>query len=476
MNWRPLGLLSEGCCITDDLFNLVQRSESRKASSEPSWNELPLKKSTRLRQGPGLQTQFRYISDLAQNAHTSYPLLLFTLGTLGASAVPPPGRSGSPGGNGNVPVGQPVPPTTSSANWPTSAVSEWMIASYTSSLVASGVSESFWTTTATSAVQSAFSTTVSYSNGTTRSLPSCAASMNGSVPSSLGFNFSGTIRRYYVAAEEVEWDYAPTGWDNWLGVPFNDSIRAKNAGYLEYGTVWTKALYRGYTDATFTQRTEQPAWQGTQGPILRAEVGDVIEILFVNNLANHYATMHSMGLAYQKSSEGADYPDAEPRVNFKIPEEDAVPPVEPGVAPGGCVVYKWMATELAGPNEGELARLHSYHSYVSLYEDTNTGLIGPTIIYATGTMDRVMSEYREIPFFASHVFHMHGNSYTYLNNKQYATSINDGIGKTFIMDATGSGMWQVVCHVDKHLSRGMVVNYKVYSKNCPLDPLASYSS
>ncbi|KAG9765097.1 Cupredoxin, partial [Aureobasidium melanogenum] len=449
------------------------------------------------------------------------PLLLFTFGTLGASAVPPPppGRSGLPGGNVNVPIGQPVPTMTSSANWPTSAVSKWMTASYTSSLVAPGVSA------ATSAVQSAFSTTVSYSNGTTRSLPSCAASMNGSVPSSLGFNFSGTIRRYYVAAEEVEWDYAPTGWDNWLGVPFNDSIRAKNAGYLEYGTVWTKALYRGYTDATFTQRTEQPAWQGTQGPILRAEVGDVIEILFVNNLANHYATMHSMGLAYQKSSEGADYPDAEPRVNFKIPEEDAVPPVKPGVAPGGCVVYKWMATELAGPNEGELARLHSYHSYVSLYEDTNTGLIGPTIIYVTGTMDRVMSEYREIPFLfmiytestsfllgvnakrltelniarsehfpSAPAFHtINGYTfsnnpvfemclgdkvlyYTYLNNKQYATSINDGIGKTFIMDATGSGMWQVVCHVDKHLSRGMVVNYKVYSKNCPLDPLASYSS
>ncbi|KAI5239083.1 hypothetical protein E4T43_06988 [Aureobasidium subglaciale] len=450
------------------------------------------------------------------------PLLLFTLGTLGASAVPPPGRSGSPGGNGNVPVGQPVPPTTSSANWPTSAVSEWMIASYTSSLVASGVSESFWTTTATSAVQSAFSTTVSSSNGTTRLLASCAASMNSSVPSSLGFNFSGTIRRYYVAAEEVEWDYAPTGWDNWLGVPLHDSIRAKNAGYLEYGTVWTKALYRGYTDATFTQRTEQPAWQGTQGPILRAEVGDVIKILFLNNLTNHYATMHSMGLAYQKSSEGADYPDAEPGVNFKILEEDAVPPVEPGVAPGGCVVYKWMVTELAGPNEGEPARLHSYHSYVSLYEDANTGLIGPTIIYATGTMDKIMSEYREIPFlfmiytestsflsgvnaerlasqtnikpdithlyntingytfsnnpmfemclgdkvlYASYVFHMHGNGYTYLNTKRYATSINDGIGKTFVMDATGS----VVCHVDKHLSRGMVANYKVHPKNCPLE-------
>jgi hypothetical protein len=134
------------------------------------------------------------------------------------------------------------------------------------------------------------------------------------------------------------------------------------------------------------------------GPILRAEVGDLIEILFVNNLTKHYATMHSMGLAYQKSSEGADYPDAEPGVNFDIPEEDAVPPVEPGVAPGGCVVYKWMVTELAGPDYGEPARIHSYHSYVSLYEDANAGLIGPTVIYAKGEMDTVMSEYREIPF------------------------------------------------------------------------------
>jgi len=76
------------------------------------------------------------------------------------------------------------------------------------------------------------------------------------------------------------------------------------------------------------------------GPILRAEVGDVIKILFLNNLTNHYATMHSMGLTYQKSSEGADYPDAKLGVNFKILEEDAMPPIKPGVAPGGCVIYK----------------------------------------------------------------------------------------------------------------------------------------
>ena len=51
-------------------------------------------------------------------------------------------------------------------------------------------------------------------------LQDCALSMDGKLPSVVpqDFNFSGNVRRYYVAAEEVEWNYGPTGWDNWLGV------------------------------------------------------------------------------------------------------------------------------------------------------------------------------------------------------------------------------------------------------------------
>jgi hypothetical protein len=164
------------------------------------------------------------------------PLLLLTLRALCASAAPPPaGFPGLPGGNGPLQMGQPMPPTPSVGNCSTSTEAAWMDASpWTSSVATSTVSTvssvttpttsaanttiSAADTTTTSAFQSAFSTTVSYSNGTTRSLASCSASVDGTVPSSSGFNFSGTIRRYYVAAEEVEWDYAPTGWDNWLGV------------------------------------------------------------------------------------------------------------------------------------------------------------------------------------------------------------------------------------------------------------------
>jgi hypothetical protein len=62
----------------------------------------------------------------------------------------------------------------------------------------------------------------------------------------------------------------------------NESFRAQTVGYIpsntSIGTKYDKALYRGYTDATFTNQTEQPAWEGYQGPIMRAEVGDMIEV------------------------------------------------------------------------------------------------------------------------------------------------------------------------------------------------------
>lgn len=97
-------------------------------------------------------------------------------------------------------------------------------------------------------------------------LQKCAASMNGMLPSPTppDFKWNGEVRRYYVAAEEVEWDYAPTGWDNWLGVPIEKSPRAQNAGALQYGTKWLKALYRGYTDSSFSAYSQQDPWQGQQ--------------------------------------------------------------------------------------------------------------------------------------------------------------------------------------------------------------------
>lgn len=68
---------------------------------------------------------------------------------------------------------------------------------------------------------------------------------------------------------------------------------------------------------------------------------------------------------------------------------------------------------------------------------------------------------------------MHGNGFTYEGTNQYAISINDGVGKTLYMDASGIGLWQVICHVENHQTMGMLSNYRVYGPgSCPLPALS----
>jgi len=182
-----------------------------------------------------------------------------------------------------------------------------------------------------------------------------------------------------------------------LGVPIHQSPRAAAGGYLNIsgsigqdgGLTWQKAVYRGYTDATFSNQTEQLPGDGINGPTLRAEVNDMIQILFVNNLESHYASMHSMGLYYGKQYEGSLYPNTTTGESPKVQEQDAVPP-------GGCAVYKWIVSESQAPAKGQDSRLWSYHSYVNMASDITAGLVGPTIVYNQGKMADVRAGNREI--------------------------------------------------------------------------------
>jgi len=87
-------------------------------------------------------------------------------------------------------------------------------------------------------------------------------------------------RVYYVAAEEVAWDYAPSGRDLMMDMAFDEDQQVFVASSTEaIGRVYKKAIYRAYTDASFSTRLERGAeWRhlGLLGPILRAEVGDTM--------------------------------------------------------------------------------------------------------------------------------------------------------------------------------------------------------
>eukprot|EP00879_Flechtneria_rotunda_P000261 GHRR01000344.1.p1 GENE.GHRR01000344.1~~GHRR01000344.1.p1 ORF type:complete len:1159 (+),score=375.53 GHRR01000344.1:116-3592(+) len=186
---------------------------------------------------------------------------------------------------------------------------------------------------------------------------------------------NGKTREYFIAADEVDWDYVPFGGEMCGGRNFNFSDNAKTfveAGPDRIGPKYTKAQYVEYTDATFTERKRlAPEWEhlGILGPVIRGVVGDTLLVQFKNNLKSQAVSMHPHGVWYEKDFEGSPYADGLP--------------AGPGdsVEPGQIVVYKWLVPERAGPGPRDLTSIMwMYHSHVNEAADPWAGLLGPIII------------------------------------------------------------------------------------------------
>jgi FtsP/CotA-like multicopper oxidase with cupredoxin domain len=187
---------------------------------------------------------------------------------------------------------------------------------------------------------------------------------------------TGKARVYYIAAETVAWDYAPNGMDLMMGHEFTEdqAIFVTRTEDL-IGSVYSKSVYVGYTDAAFTQRdaSADPS-NGLLGPIIHAEVGDTITVNFRNNTP-FPASVHPHGVFYEKDSEGAMTNDETTMAEMA---DDSVPS-------GGTHVYTWQVPERAGPgpNDGSSV-VWLYHSHVDEIRDTNSGLIGAIVVTAAG--------------------------------------------------------------------------------------------
>ena len=92
----------------------------------------------------------------------------------------------------------------------------------------------------------------------------------------------GKVRLHYIAADEVAWDYAPTGRNLITGAAFADRENVYLAnGPDRIGRINRKSVFREYTDATFTRLLPRSdAWQhlGLLGPVIHAEVGVTLHL------------------------------------------------------------------------------------------------------------------------------------------------------------------------------------------------------
>lgn len=306
-------------------------------------------------------------------------------------------------------------------------------------------------------------------------------------------------RHYYIAAEDVTWNYAPSGMNLLNGTPVPQPWRLK--------LQWPKTRFIEYTDDTFATKKRQPDWLGILGPVIRAEVGDEVVVEFLNRTRFPH-DMHPHGLRYDKDNEGSVY--------LPFGKGDRV-------APGRRYTYHWFANAASGPGPGQPSSIvWWYHSHVDPGIEVNAGLIGPIIVTAKGKanpdgspkdVDRElitsfqvfdqMGGKREGLFYTIngyifgnlpglymkqgekvrwyllamgneldlHTPHWHGETVTYEGRHADVVELLPGSMKTVDMIADNPGTWMFHCHVEDHMEGGMMAVFTIYkpqARKCPL--------
>lgn len=244
------------------------------------------------------------------------------------------------------------------------------------------------------------------------------------------------VRTYYIAAEIVTWDYAPMGFDGCTGQPWNEhSVTFVKTTNGTMGSIYKKALFREYTDATFKTLKPQPPEHGFLGPMMRAEVGDRLVVHFLNRLPFDASIQVFGGLApinnstqYQVNlagQPGAPAPTVAPASaaasagrkllrtgagrhlqQFTAAQAEAEAVIAQSVenlyslgkvAPNGTFRYEWYVPDEAGPaSKDGVSIVYSYVSGVDHIKHINAGLVGPLVVYKKGKLSDPGVD-REIP-------------------------------------------------------------------------------
>jgi len=329
---------------------------------------------------------------------------------------------------------------------------------------------------------------------------------------------AAATRHYFIAAEDVSWDYAPSKRDlihgSHIPMPWGQQ------------TQWPKTRFIEYTDSSFSVRTPQPEWLGILGPVIRAEVGDTIVVEFLNRSIRVH-NIHPHGLRYDKSSEGAHYVASGPGSL---------------VLSGARYTYTWVADAGSGPGPGDPSSIvWWYHPHSDEPSETNAGLMGPIIITARGKarpdgspqdvdqefvasfmiFDELMAKFESQAhgmnrtfkrdpnddmgrFYAIngyvfgnlpgltvasgarvrwylmamggeqdlHTPHCHGKTVQYQNRHADVIELLPASTATVDMLADNPGTWLFHCQVTDHMEAGMMATYTIYPpapNSCPIE-------
>ncbi|XP_072474368.1 ceruloplasmin-like [Notamacropus eugenii] len=197
-------------------------------------------------------------------------------------------------------------------------------------------------------------------------------------------NVKGTrVKHYYIAAEEVLWNYAPSGINYYtnksLTAPGSESAPYFIRGPDRIGGIYMKLQYQEYTDDSFLRkktRLPEERHLGLLGPVIKTEVGDTILVTFLNK-ASYSLSIQPHCLQYTKSNEGSHY----------MTLSGGTPPPSSSIQPGKNFTYKWTVPETVGPTSADPVCLTCiYYSAGDLVREVTSGLSGPLLVCRKGSL------------------------------------------------------------------------------------------
>jgi len=276
------------------------------------------------------------------------------------------------------------------------------------------------------------------------------------------FNGTGVEVTYYISADEVIWDYAPDGYNLITGKEFNTKeSNITQTGPGRIGSKYLKCLFREYTDESFKSvknRSREEEYLGFLGPIIQAEVGDTIKVLF-RNKCRFNASIHPHGVLYRKDSEGSLYND----------ETNSGEKIDDNIPLDGQHLYVWYVNERAGPGPSDgTSIVWPYQSDVDHGITSDTGAMGFISITAKGFRS---TSYLPIDV-DQQVFHLFSVTnekespyYEYnMKNFAYKGSNNTGVDmeRDMNMDMDGQNILNAPMTMDGEMSSDQIHNINGY--------------
>ncbi|XP_039573364.1 coagulation factor VIII isoform X2 [Passer montanus] len=213
---------------------------------------------------------------------------------------------------------------------------------------------------------------------------------------------------YYIAAEEMDWDYAPVKPES---LDRNTASLYLEAGPQRVGSKYKKVVFVEYEDASFKKRkVSSQQDKGILGPVIKGEVGDQFKIVF-RNLASRPYNIYPHGLT-----------SVRPYYAMRPSQEKDVKDI--AIGPGKSFTYSWSLTSEDGPTEADPRCLtRFYYSSIDPVRDTASGLIGPLLICSKKSMDQrgnqIMSDNMKLVLFS--VFDENHSWYLEENIKRFCS-------------------------------------------------------